>query len=215
MSKVNLRALVGYSNAESGAVDPYARIQELEARLELLTNQKPDLASMSEEDVEILASETVTRLLKAAHERLRTATEQAQAELKAANAEAEQILSDARKTADQLMNETVANADRTAATARSQAERMISDAERSAEALLKAAREESARLEAESLRDRQQTKTWIENAFSGVSTRLQTSEDQLQILRSQIDATIETVSQQRTEISRYRMERAESANSVE
>lgn len=215
MSKVNLRALVGYSNAESASTDPYARIQELEARLELLTNQKPDLASMSEEDLELLASETVTRLLKAAHERLKAATEQANRELGAAHAEAEQILSDARATADQLMNETAANADRTSSTARSQAERLISDAERSAEALLKAARDESARLEAESLRDRQQTKAWIENAFGGVAARLQTSEDQLQALRSQIDATIETVTQQRTEITRYRMERAESTSAVE
>lgn len=215
MSKLNLRAMVGYANGDSAHVDPYARIQELEAQVELLSNQSPDLSAIPESDLEVLASETATILLKAAKERLRTAVEESESRLAAARAEADRILSDARNAASQLSAETTANAERATTNARSQAERIIAEAERSSEAIIAAAQEGAARLDAESLRDRQQTKAWIETAFGGAAARLKASEDQLQVLRAQIETAIDTVVQQRAEITRYRTESVDSTTVTE
>jgi vacuolar-type H+-ATPase subunit H len=143
--RTGLKSWLGYrpenQDGASGAPDLTGRIHELESEIATL-RAKPELADLSEAEVEMMASETAVTILKAAHAREALAAETGARILAQANSDAAALTTAAQKQSFETINSAEKNAASIVDKAMQDAETLVRNATNEANALRAAAQEE-------------------------------------------------------------------------
>ncbi|MEI6649661.1 MAG: hypothetical protein WCO08_08505 [Actinomycetes bacterium] len=159
MSERNFLSWIGFKGEEENTSAPSEnaaeRIRQLESQLADLRSRR-DLTTLSEEEFEILATETATTIIKSAQHREAKATEIAQKVKTESEKSAKTVLASAEAKATQIVAQAEAKGRKFVANMEAQAAQIQSSAESNAEGLVSAAKREVSNLMATSRREADQ-----------------------------------------------------------
>lgn len=202
---------VGFKDEESAAPNSVDRIRELESQLSDLRSRR-DITTLSQEEFEILATETAMTIIKSAQLReakaqatsdrvLGESTRQAKDTVEGAEGKARSILSGAEVRGRKFISTAESEAEELVRRARIEAEQTFDTKKREVAALGQAARRESERIISEATHEVSEYRSWLadviadaENLYRVQIQALGAAENAIAQSRERLDVAFERLS---------------------